>query len=321
MGQMAKVSLVGYFIKIRKLRTKDYLDLYRFDESNDLFDVFKDYFSTHGAKVSNSQYAVEDIPNTDKKTILIERPRDAGPRMLEGVIRIGDYGYKTPIVNRQSKQLSYMRKNEDTELTPLYFLLYVPQKGDIPSDDKGIAIFQKFRKNGLKTAFLAHFSSYFEHRFPDYKVEMLPIAPEDIIDALNNGVIKEVKLTSYSSPDDVAEYYSTNDENKGKIVLTFEKGSFQPKFVDKLKKIFSHDLPIKKLIEFEWVPQDEIKVVVQINGMEKTFTMKEEEGEEEITPGIDISDSVTNGPDGFPTEQSLHDEAVKYLEFLKSYFK
>jgi len=146
MGQMAKVSLVGYSIKIKKLRTKDHLDLYRFDGSYDLFDVFKDYFSTYNTKGSNSQYAVEDVPNTNKKTIFIEMARDVGPRMLEGVIRTGDYGYETPIVNRQSKQLSYTRNTEDTELSPLYFLLYVPQKGDVPSEKMGIAVFERFRK-------------------------------------------------------------------------------------------------------------------------------------------------------------------------------
>jgi len=316
---MAKVSLFGYSIRIKKSRTEDYLDLYRFDGSNDIFDVFKDYFSTHGTKGSNSQYAVEDVPNTDKKTILIERARDAGPRMLEGVIRIGDYGYKTPIVNHQSKQLSYARDTEDTELSPLYFLLYVPQKGNIPFEKMGIAVFQRFRKNGLKTVFIAHFSSYFEQRFPDYKVEMFSLAPGEIIDALNNGVIKKVQLISHSPPKDLADYYSTNDEDKGKLVLAFEKGSFHRRFIDKLKEIIDHDLSIKKIIESDWISPDEIKVLVEINGTEKTFTIKEEGTE--ITPGIDISDSVTIGADGFPTERSLHNEAVEYVKLLKSYLR
>ena len=56
---------------------------------------------------------------------------------------------------------------------------------------------------------------------------------------------------------------------------------------------------------------------MEIKGTEKTFTIKEEGTE--ITPGIDISDDVSYGNDGFPTQQSINREALKYLEILKSY--
>lgn len=293
--------------------------MYRFDGSYDLFDVFKDYFSTYNTKGSNSQYAVEDVPNTNKKTIFIEMARDVGPRMLEGVIRTGDYGYETPIVNRQRKKLSYTRNTEDTELFPLYFLLYVPQKGDVPFEKMGIAVFERFRKKGLKGDFINHFSGYFEQRFKDYRVEMISIAPEEIISSFDNGIIKKVQLISHSPPKDLADYYSTNDKDKGKLVLALEGGSFLRKFFEKIKKIMKHDLPVKEIMESDWISPDEIKVLVKINGEEKTFTIKDEDTE--ITPGIDISGSVKIGADGFPIKSSLHDEAVKYLELLKSYLK
>ncbi len=315
---MAKVSLVGYSIRIRRARTKDYLNLYRFDGNSDLFDVFKQYFS-NSTNGPNSQYAVEDVPNTDNKTISIGTVSDTGRRMLEGVIRTGDYGYKTPIVNRQSKRLSYTRDTEDTELAPLYFLLYVPDKGDVPLENMGIAVFQRFRKNGLKGVFVAHFSHYFEQRFPDYTVEMIPLTPEEVISSFEKGEIKSAKLISHSLTGDLADYYTTNDEDRGRVVLGFDGGSFHPRFIDNLIKILKHDLPIRKIIESDWISTDEIKTRVEINGAEKTFTIKEEGTE--ITPGIDISDEVSYGSDGFPTKQSLNREGVKYVELLKSYLR
>ena len=315
----AKVSLVGYSIRIRRSRTRNYLDLYRFDGNSDLFDVFNQYFSIHSTRGPNGQYAVEDVPSTDKKTISIETVRNASRRMLEGVIRTGDYGYKTPIVNHQSKRLSYTRDTEDTELAPLYFLLYVPEKGDVPLENMGIAVFQRFRKNGLKGVFVAHFSRYFEQQFPDYTIEMIPLTPEEVISSFKKGVIKSAQLISHSLTGDLADYYSTSDEERGRVVLVFEKGSFHRRFIDNLIKILQHDLPIRKIIESDWISPDEIKTRVEINGTEKTFTIKEEGTE--ITPGIDISDDVSYGSDGFPTEQSLKREGIKYVELLKSYLR
>ena len=317
---MSKVSLVGYSIRIRRAGTKNnYLNLYRFDGNSDLFDVFKQYFSKYSTNGSNSQYAVEDVPNTDNKTISIGTVSNAGSRMLKGVIRTGDYGYKTPIVNHQSKRLSYTRDTEDTELAPLYFLLYVPEKGDIPLENMGIAVFQRFRKNGLKGVFVAHFSNYFAQQFPDYTVEMVPLTPEEVISSFEKGDIKSAQLISHTLTGDLADYYSTNDEDRGRVVLGFEKGSFHHRFIDNLIKILKHELPIKGIIESDWISPDEIKTRVKINGTEKTFTIKEEGTE--ITPGIDISDNVSFGSDGFPTEQSLNREAVEYVELLKSYLR
>jgi len=148
---------------------------------------------------------------------------------------------------------------------------------------------------------------------------MISIAPEEIISSFDNGIIKKVQLISHSPPKDLADYYSTNDKDKGKLVLALEGGSFLRKFFEKIKKIMKHDLPVKEIMESDWISPDEIKVLVKINGEEKTFTIKDEDTE--ITPGIDISGSVKIGADGFPIKSSLHDEAVKYLELLKSYLK
>ena len=313
---MAKASLIGYSIRVRKTRSKEYVDLYSFDGTTDLFSVFSQYFSRYSNSGSNTQYAVEDVPNTDNKTISIDSVQING-RIIQGVIRTGDYGYITPIVNHQSRKLSYTRNKEDTELTPLSFLLYVPKKGDVPIEKMGIVIFQRFRKNGLKGVFQSHFQDFFEQLYPDYILEMIPLTPEEVLSAFKNGVIKSVQLISHSLSSDLADYYSTRDDDRGKVTLGFEKGRFHRRFIDNLIKILQRDLPISKIIESDWISPDEIKTRVEIKGTEKTFTIKEEGTE--ITPGIDISDDVSYGNDGFPTQQSINREALKYLEILKSY--
>ncbi|BAB60630.1 TVG1538342 [Thermoplasma volcanium GSS1] len=115
---MAKVSLIGYSIRVRKTRSKEYADLYSFDGTNDLFSVFSQYFSKYSNSSSNAIYPVEDVPETDNKTMSID-PVQINGRLIQGLIRIGDYGYITPIVNRKSRKLSYTRNIEDTELVPL----------------------------------------------------------------------------------------------------------------------------------------------------------------------------------------------------------
>ena len=315
---MAKVSLVGYSIRIRKTRSKEYADLYSFDEATDLFSVFTEYFGRYSNTSSNAQYAVEDVPHTDNKTISIDSVQ-INNRIIQGVIRTGDYGYSTPIVNHQSHQLSYTKNKDDTELAPLSFLLYVPKKGDVPLEKMGIAIFQRFRKSGLKGVFQSHFQDFFKQGFPDYVLEMVPLTPEEVVSAFENGVIKSAKLISHSLSGDLADYYSTEDDDRGKVILGFEGGNFHPRFIDKLIKVFKHELSISGIIESEWISPDEIKTRVEINGTEKTFTIKEEGTE--ITPGIDVSDNVSYGNDGFPTQESVSREALKYLEILKSYLR
>lgn len=315
---MAKVSLVGYSIRIRKTRSKEYADLYSFDGATDLFSVFTQYFSRYSNTRSNTQYVVEDVPHTDNKTISIDSVQ-INNRIIQGVIRTGDYGYSTPIVNHQSHQLSYTKNKDDIELAPLSFLLYVPKKGDVPLEKMGIAIFQRFRKSGLKGIFQSHFQDFFEQGFPDYVLEMVSLTPEEVVSAFENGVIKSAELISHSLSGDLADYYSTEDDDRGKVTLGFEGGNFHPRFINKLIKVLKHELSIGGIIESEWISPDEIKTRVKINGIEKNFTIKEEGTE--ITPGIDISDNVSNGDDGFPTQQSVRREALNYLEILKSYLR
>lgn len=312
---MTKVSLIGYSIRIKKARSKEYANLYSFDGTTDLFSVFSQYFSKYSNSSSNTQYSVEDVPRTDNKTISID-PVQIDGRIIQGIIRTGDYGYITPIVNHQSHKLSYTRNKDDTELTPLSFLLYIPKKGDIPIEKMGIAIFQKFGKNGLKGVFQSHFQDFFKQLSPDnYIISMTPIAPEEVISAFKNGVIKSVQLISHSLSGDLADYYSTENNNRGKVTLVFEKGRFHSMFIDKLTKILQGDLHIDKIIESDWISTDEIKTRVEIRGVEKTFIIKEEGAE--ITPGIDVSKDVSYGDDGFPTQPSINREALKYLETLK----
>ncbi|BAB60629.1 TVG1537727 [Thermoplasma volcanium GSS1] len=183
----------------------------------------------------------------------------------------------------------------------------------------GIAIFQRFRKSGLKGVFQSHFQNFFEERFPDYILEMIPITPDEVLDAFKNGVIKSVQLISHSLTSDLADYYSTEDDKRGRVILGFEKGRFHGKFIDNFIKIVKHEMPISKIIESEWMSPDEIKTEVEIKGTQKTFTLKEEGSE--ITPGIDISKKVSYGNDGFPTQESVNREALKYLEILKSHLR
>ena len=100
-------------------------------------------------------------------------------------------------------------------------------------------------------------------------------------------------------------------------MLGFEKVKFTKKFKDYIIKIIKGELSTKNIIESEWMSVDEIKTTVKINGAEKTFTIKEEGAE--ITPGIDISDNISSGDDGFPTKQDVDREALDYLDTLKSY--
>ncbi len=311
---MAKVSLIGYSIRIKKKRSKEYAELHSFDGSTDLFSIFTQYFDKYYNNKSKTGYPVEDVPNTDNKTVLIDSVQING-RIIQGVIRTGDYGYITPIVNHQTHKLSYTKNKEDTELFPHSFLLYIPKKGDVPIEKMGIAIFQRFRKTGIKGVFQSHFENFFKQISPNYILEMIPITPEEVLSAFKNGKIKSAKLISHSASSDLADYYSTEDNDKGKISLVFEKGVFQPKFVDKFIKILQGTLPVRKIIESNWISPDEIRAKIEIEGVEKTFIIKEDESE--ITPGLDISDKVLYGNDGFPTQQSVNREAHTYLEILK----
>ena len=205
---MAKTSLVGYSVKIRKKGSKrNYLNLYSFNGTTDLFNILSDYFSYYSpTSSSNTPYSVYNVPNTDNKTIWIEDVDvKKGDRVIQGVIRTGEYGYRYPIVNYQNHKLSYMKKKDDAELIPLSFLLYIPNKGDTPLEKMGIAIFQRFKKNSLKGIFQSHFQDYFYKRFPDYILEMIPLTPEEVIQSFTNGVITSAKLIAHSVPDDIAD--------------------------------------------------------------------------------------------------------------------
>lgn len=83
-------------------------------------------------------------------------------------------------------------------------------------------------------------------------------------------------MISHSLSGDLVYYYTKEDDDRGRVVLRFQGGNFNPRFIDKLIKVFKHELSIGGIVESKWISPDEIKTRGEINDTEKTFTIKDD---------------------------------------------
>ncbi|HBU99186.1 MAG TPA: hypothetical protein DEF21_14965 [Thalassospira lucentensis] len=115
----------------------------------------------------------KDVNNNDEKqrSWFVEQHTVDG-RFIRGVIKYGNYGFESDLVDRNTKESQYRRKSTDIEQIPLYFSFWIPENGSF-----GIIAFQSFQGKSCINIVSSDLTNYFSNRFHESKMLVRKVMP------------------------------------------------------------------------------------------------------------------------------------------------
>ncbi len=147
---MPRVLLTSYTFKLSRTNGSYF-------PASKLFGPIEGYFRKNASKKiklnTNGRdfvFEVTDL-NVNKKD-----------RIIEGIIKTGDYGYEAELYNITTGA-TRTRTKDDAELLPFYFLFYFPANKQA---DKGIALLQRIYPYGIKSLLNQSLDNYFKRNPP-----------------------------------------------------------------------------------------------------------------------------------------------------------
>lgn len=297
---MPKIFLSTYMIRVKD-RRQNYVPLGNFGNNNDLFNIFNNYLN------NAMQSPIHD--HFYKSLLSISNPSVSG-REVSGIIKKGEYGFESDLIDVQNQNISHRRTVIEAEMLPFYFLAKIPD-----DTNEGILILQKTGKSSIYGTLQYNFKRDFKIVCPEFSVEFNPLVPEELIDQyLKDGLITQVNLTRFSYPKDIADAFYAQDhgeiEEKVQLIITTKELRRFP-FIDRIKEVFNNTRLISKFVELQYFDYDKVKLIVNMGGNQRTLDLGDMS---KFRPNYDISDEIRIGPDGHPEIGNMHEIASKLLE-------
>ncbi|MBF0271093.1 MAG: hypothetical protein HQL98_03305 [Magnetococcales bacterium] len=298
-------SLSAHLIVIQERRHNVRLRFGRFDDINNLIDVVCGYFN----EIEQEKY---------KKFVVLMKTVSVGNIInngssLSGILRSGQYGYQSNIVDAESGDLSYVKKKTDADMIPFYWRFFVPNHSY-----KGILLTQSVGPSGILELIRKIVVERFSSDYPDYKIVINPLAPEDAVKKLlKSGDVARLAFIKHTIPSDHADRLQLGSgERDGVMEVSFkpkDKTIFH-KFA-RLTEYLNGDRSIGSVFEFEGFEYDDIKAEIQINGRKRVVSLSEPR-KFKVRIDVDEEEELTKGQDGFPTFNSLNNISERIINDL-----
>ncbi|MBX9927860.1 MAG: hypothetical protein K2X99_03020, partial [Gemmatimonadaceae bacterium] len=220
------MTLATYALRLRRERSDEYLQLADFDDSTSFADVFKRFVDD-----LKKRHSVDDTRQSLQQTVQTHRKQG----LVWGLLKAGDYGYSSELVNVDTFRETYKRRPQDAELIPFYFALSAEG-----ATKTAILIVQRYGSKGVFTEFMNGFRSWFRERHPDFTFDVKRLIPAEVIRHLLNGRLKSIELKTYEMPSDIATKVRAfgNLRDTGTITIRVDakrnKVLLRPSWLDKI---------------------------------------------------------------------------------------
>lgn len=311
------ISLSSYTIRVRgKANPNQAVKTDNFaaekDLEKDLFDVCYDYLNDLKVDFSPRQLKLKLSPDPIEQKLMVVTELYSSGRYLYGLVRTGDYGYESTLINIDTGKVAHQRKSREAELVPFYFLIYLPHNAD-----EGVVILQRFRAVGIREVFLSSFERHFKEMFgierDSFRMEINPLVEARLINEyMKNSTLKKIRMVQFKMHSDIAEAMNLQDhlEEIGTIEISISarpNGALKG-LKDKVTEVFKHRANLEGLIEFPKMAYDTVKCEVDIDGARRTIDLA---SPFEGAASYDISNQVEI-ENGHPVFDSINEVAHKY---------
>lgn len=299
---MPSIALASYTIRVRKAREKEHLTLGSFDGHQDLLNVIEAYLKNRVTSPSKN--------DNSKKYLRVDKCNSNG-RELFGSISTGEWGYESLIQNVETGRKTHQKTTEEAEMIPFYFLVSIPKKSD-----EGILIFQRFGNKGIRKMFLDDLNGVFGQFYPEYRLEINPLAPGKLIEQYLGGTgrVTQIRLIQFKLPDDLSDQFANVDHQEIYIeyVIKARRNRSIP-FLSKLRDTLEGRSPLSKLVEVKNIEPDVVKVEIEVNKKSRVIDLSDRST---IRAYYDVTKDVTLIK-GQPEFHSIHAVASELLSDLR----
>jgi hypothetical protein len=295
--------LGAHLLRVREHQSQTYLPLGRFDGAHDVLAEFEKF-----CQLLSSQHQTAKAESVMWKVDNHERRSDRVTHC--GTVEMGDFGYRSRLINVDSGSNSFTRRPSDAELIPMFFLLNAP-----PKSDTGIVLLQKHGIRSSYSFFNDAFRNHFGQLFRDYRLELHSFVTQATLDAFRHGVVRRITLISKDLPSDIAD--RVNVRVPPDVPVLFEqvirfptKQSVpMPSWIAKHFRKGTSD-PDEGVMGLPRGVEAAKVTVKGFGGRERTIELG---AAEDMVPYVDITHEV-KVEDGHPNYESIRDYALNFAD-------
>lgn len=266
-----------------------------------LIDILYEYAMNNLDIYENDQIqeTVFTFSNINKE-VVCNNAGQAIYEILYGIVKTGEYGIESELINNHTGNVSYNRQTDDADVMPFGFSVFLPA-GDV---DNSIILFQSTGRYGMKTVLQKNLKKVVRQINASLSLELGVIVPKIILDRyLKNGCLQKIRLIRYGIPNDVADRYGLNygvEDIIEERVIRNPVGFWEHK-KDIFKQWRRGDCSYSKIIQIEDFVYDDFKMEFKMGSRNKTISLG---NIDKLNMCEDITDDVML-QGGHPTLRSL----------------
>lgn len=312
---MKSISLSVYQITIYKHLKKDDLEnLSNFDKGKDfikLVDImFNSWRDNLTLKVLNDteNKKVSRLKRSSNADIIYHRHQN----YIDGIIESGEYGTQEEIINIETGEAKYTKTKNEAALMPFYFMIYVE-----PNSNKGYLVLERIGNNGIFSVLTKAIRDFIVPQLIDqFMINFSPYLVPEIL-KINLAAVGGAKKVVLRGVDSSQFKAMKPDFNFSECTTEVSFIAPKNKFIQQVADVFNY-LRGKNNNEPYKVNNIECQDVafeLDINGSRRTVTVARMTN---IGMNIDITKHVCNDATGYPSYESLFEQANVIISYIIS---
>lgn len=311
---MNHISLSVYKVTINKFQKKNFEILTDYDNGKNLLKQVDTMFLSWKQELSKDENA-SNVSRIRKKSDT-EWEYHMHSTYIDGIIESGEYGTQEEIIGVKKGERRFLKTPQDATMYPFYFMLFIR-----PNSREGYLILERIGNMGILTITSKAIREYVAKELSDhYLLDIRPyIVPEILkINLRDNGGIKKVILKG-------VKYEKLSGSNKNQtfegcqtqISFVAPKNQYIQKGQDLLKNLIEKESSRKENEPYniEDLECSSVSFELNINGSTRTASVANLTN---IGMNIDITNDIQRDRTGYPTYESLNQEAHKILSYVIS---
>ena len=233
----------------------------------DLSELFISFFENQKSLIKDDSKQQSFRCEYDKKNY---RETDL-LRMYCVKIYSGIYGSSSDIIDGTTEKVRYKKKSSDIDTRPFYLMIIFPKDNEKVTVQKGMFIFQNVGQFGVKTITTTLMQKFFSDKF-GFTLKCNTIAPDLFVrKVIRKDNIKKLLMIKNVKSNDIADNIGVGYGSEIREIsnLCFNETMWS-KIMDKIRFVAGGKY---NLFEFEQQEYDNLKVIVDIGGRNRTINL------------------------------------------------
>ncbi len=233
----------------------------------DLSELFISFFENHKTLIKNDNKQQSFRCEYDKKNY---RETDSF-RMYCVKILSGIYGSSSDIIDGNTEKVQYEKKLSDIDTRPFYLMIIFPKDNEKVTVQKGMFLFQNVGQFGVKTITTTLMQKFFSDKF-GFTLKCNTIASDLFVrKVIRKDSVKKLLMIKNVKSNDIADNIGVGYGSEIREIskLCFNETMWS-KIMDKIRFVSGGKY---NLFEFEQQEYDNLKVVVDIGGRNRTINL------------------------------------------------